>query len=258
MLSHFALRLICGTCLMLAGIPRQTISSGFFRVQMLIVLGLSVLGFLANQSFVAPAESGSVVSLLGLRAGLCIVLGLLAFFGSVFWTLERRKGATRILYTETFLSLVTLGISAVVTNPETFGGIPLLLINDLTGTLLLGGALTGMLLGHSYLTTPTMSISPLSRINLYFGIGAILKGVLCVIVLLIGLKTSLSLTSGTMLALRTLGGIVSPAILSVMTWQILKYKNTQAATGVLFVGVILTFIGELVAAILQQELHLPL
>jgi len=61
-----------------------------------------------------------------------------------------------------------------------------------------------------------------------------------------------------MLALRLLAGILAPLVLSLMTWQILKYKNTQAATGVLFVGVILTFIGELVAAILQHELHLPL
>ena len=90
------------------------------------------------------------------------------------------------------------------------------------------------------------------------GIGAILKGILCTAVLLLGLRTSLSVMTGTMLALRTLAGILSPLILSLMTWQILKYKNTQAATGVLFVGVILTFIGELVAAILQQELHLPL
>lgn len=250
---------------MLAGIPRRTISSGFFRVQMLIVLGLSFLGFLANQSFVTPPQSPSATNLLNLRAILCIALGIIAFLGSVFWTLERRAGATRILLGTTALSLITLAISAVVTNPPVagadslnFGGIPLLLINDITGTLLLGGALTGMLLGHSYLTTPTMSISPLSRINLYFGIGAILKGILCTAVLLLGLRTSLSVMTGTMLALRTLAGILSPLILSLMTWQILKFKNTQAATGVLFVGVILTFIGELVAAILQQELHLPL
>ena len=30
-----------------------------------------------------------------------------------------------------------------------------------------------------------------------------------------------------------------------MVWRILRYRNTQAATGVLFVGVIVTFIGEL-------------
>lgn len=248
---------------MLAGIPRRTISSGFFRVQMLIVLGLGFLAFLANRSFVPPPQSPSTISLLGLRAGLCIALGFIAFLGSIFWTLERRTGATRILFGTTLVSLVTLLISAFVTNSATLGGLPLLFLNDLTGTLLLGGALTGMLLGHSYLTTPTMSIAPLSRINLYFGIGAVLKGILCAAVLLLGLKppltlTSLSLTTGTMLALRLLAGILAPLVLSLMTWQILKYKNTQAATGVLFVGVILTFIGELVAAILQHELHLPL
>ena len=40
--------------------------------------------------------------------------------------------------------------------------------------------------------------------------------------------------------------------------RILKYRNTQAATGVLFVGVILSFIGDMTAALLLQETTLPL
>lgn len=257
MLTHFALRLICGTCLMLAGIPRRTISSGFFRVQMLIVLGLGVLGFLANQAFV-PSGNAESVRLLPWRGGLCVVLSAVAFVGAAFWALERRKGATRILLGMTALSLVTLGLSAVLTAPAGMGGWGMLWLSDLTGTILLGGALTGMLLGHSYLTTPTMSIAPLSTINFYFGIGAVLKGIVCAVVLVTGLKSSPSATVLTWLGLRTIAGILAPIVLSVMTWQILKYKNTQAATGVLFVGVILTFIGEMVAALLQRDLHLPL
>jgi len=43
-----------------------------------------------------------------------------------------------------------------------------------------------------------------------------------------------------------------------MVWRILRYRNTQAATGVLFVGVIVTFIGELSATLVSRELHVPL
>jgi hypothetical protein len=60
------------------------------------------------------------------------------------------------------------------------------------------------------------------------------------------------------LVLRWLAGIVAPLVLAVMVWRILRYRNTQAATGVLFVGVIVTFIGELSATLVSQELHLPL
>lgn len=240
---------------MLVGIPRATISSGFFRVQMLIVLGLACLGFMANQSFPIPGSSGQ---LLGIRSGLCIAIAIVAYLGSVFWTLERRGGATRILFLETLLSLLALGVSSLAINPTLQAGAPWLFLNDLTGTLVLGGALTGMLLGHSYLTTPTMSIAPLSRINFYFGISAVLKGLTCAGGLWMAWNHSPSSTTLTWLLLRVLAGIVGPIVLSLMTWRILKYKNTQAATGVLFVGVILTFIGELAASLLQQELRLPL
>jgi hypothetical protein len=60
------------------------------------------------------------------------------------------------------------------------------------------------------------------------------------------------------LVLRWLAGIVAPLVLAVMVWRILRYRNTQAATGVLFVGVIVTFIGELSATLVSRELHLPL
>ena len=43
-----------------------------------------------------------------------------------------------------------------------------------------------------------------------------------------------------------------------MTIRILRYRNTQAATGVLFAGVILVFLGEMSAALLLAELRHPL
>jgi hypothetical protein len=46
-------------------------------------------------------------------------------------------------------------------------------------------------------------------------------------------------------------------VVCVMVQRILRYRNTQAATGVLFVGVILTFIGELTADLLQRVLSVP-
>jgi hypothetical protein len=61
----------------------------------------------------------------------------------------------------------------------------------------------------------------------------------------------------TWFTLRWLAGIVGPLAISFMAIQILRYRNTQAATGVLFAGVILTFIGEMSAALLYSELRVP-
>ena len=65
-------------------------------------------------------------------------------------------------------------------------------------------------------------------------------------------------THWTWFAMRWLAGILGPLVISIMALHILRYRNTQAATGVLFAGVILTFIGEMSAALLYSELHVPL
>jgi hypothetical protein len=42
-----------------------------------------------------------------------------------------------------------------------------------------------------------------------------------------------------------------------MVHRILSYRNTQSATGVLFVAVILTFIGELTGDLLLRTVRIP-
>lgn len=124
-----------------------------------------------------------------------------------------------------------------------------------------------MLLGHWYLTTPTMSIEPLKRLNLFLGIAGLLR-------LILSATTVFMLSGGAFdsaetrlrwvavpqawLGLRWLAGIIGPLVVCLMVWRILKYRNTQSATGVLFVGVILAFIGDMTAALLLNETKWPL
>jgi hypothetical protein len=124
--------------------------------------------------------------------------------------------------------------------------------------LLLGGAVTGMLLGHWYLTAPTMSIAPLNRLTFYFGGAAVFRLALSAIALALAWQQLSSDTHLVWLGLRWLAGILGPLAVFVATWRILKYRNTQAATGVLFVGVILSFIGEMTASLLFSDLRMPL
>jgi hypothetical protein len=62
-----------------------------------------------------------------------------------------------------------------------------------------------------------------------------------------------STTTWLFLTLRWLSGIVGALALAVMTWQTLKIPNTQSATGILYVGVIVTFLGELLALLLAAQ-----
>ena len=63
---------------------------------------------------------------------------------------------------------------------------------------------------------------------------------------------------GPFLALRWLAGLIGTLVMAGMTWQTLKVPNTQSATGILYAGMILAFIGELTAALLSAESPFPL
>ena len=48
-----------------------------------------------------------------------------------------------------------------------------------------------------------------------------------------------------------------PLALSLVLLRILRYRNTQSATGVLFAGLIVVFMGEMTAALLERDLLVP-
>ncbi|MCH7988667.1 MAG: hypothetical protein IID46_05875, partial [Planctomycetes bacterium] len=156
------------------------------------------------------------------------------------------------------LSTIALLFSATSADQlQTTTGI-LRIFSDLSAASILGGATTGMLLGHWYLTAPTMSIAPLSRLTLFFGIAGALRLVISGIGLLFARGMITEDIHWMWLVLRWAAGVFGPLIIAFMVWRILKYRNTQAATGVLFVGVIICFIGEMTALLLFEELAIAL
>src|SRR5262249_4591865 len=121
------------------------------------------------------------------------------------------------------------------------------LAGDATSAALLGSALTAMLLGHSYLIAPSMSIAPLMRL-----LGA----------LALALAARMALDGGALghwtwghslanlrgdvllwLPVRWGVGLVAPLALTWMAWQTARIRSTQSATGILYVVVIFCFLG---------------
>jgi hypothetical protein len=277
MICQFALRLICGMSLMWALMPRRQVTSGFFRIQNLVVLGLGVLAALT-----AEMGTGQIADVPMPKLGvsdtqrLSILISVAGFAGSVWWTLERRKVGELFGFAVLAMSL------AALTLPQLgHGRISLWAFlwpcSQLLNSAVLGGAFVGMLLGHWYLTAPTMSIEPLKRVNLMLGIAGAARLLLSAFGLYlcfrltpirIGHESDVVLgvfrwveefhsITWIWLALRWLAGILGPLGVSLMVWRILKYRNTQAATGVLFVGVILSFIGDTTAALLLRQIPVP-
>jgi hypothetical protein len=118
---------------------------------------------------------------------------------------------------------------------------------------LLGTAVTAMLMGHSYLIAPSMSLTPLLRL-----LAALLVAILMrIAVASAGLwfwTTEHTLTKlddvTILLPLRWGLGFAGPLVLGAMAWQTARIRSTQSATGILYVVVIFCFLGELISQLL--------
>ena len=272
MIAQFALRLICGMSLMWALMPRREVTSGFFRIQMLVVLGLGVLVTLAAKLAPFDGSLGSEPS-----NAMCLsdqttaiiggIIAVVAFAGSACWTLERKTAGERAGFAIFVTSVLALTLSNLPQAAWSQWPAWFAPLSQLAGAAVLGATVVGMLLGHWYLTSPTMSIAPLTRLNWLLCFAGLARLTMSAVMLGLGLVGQLLWDGGLskfttsvwiFLSVRWIAGVFGPLIVSWMVWRILKYRNTQAATGVLFVGVILAFMGDMTAALLLRETKLPL
>jgi hypothetical protein len=217
---------------------------------MLIVLGLSVLAVVTADQYPFPA-SEPAVSRTWFRVS-AVALCFLSFAGSISWTLERRRGgaifACFILLTS--LSMV-IGFRQGGSLAD-LSGVPAI-ADAVSCAWLLGATTAAMLLGHWYLTATGMSLAPLKQYTLLFAAAAFLRTVVVGGLFWAGRGAEGNWT----LLLLHWGGLVGPLVLAGLTWQILRYRNTQSATGVLYAATILVFMGEMAAALLARSQAIP-
>ena len=259
MITEIALRLVCGMSLTWCIMPRAQVTAGFFRIQMLVTLGLSVLAALT----LPHDESGHRLLSAGALQWLCLLLAMLSFIGSVCWTLARRSSGSVACVVVALLAAATLILATVPFAAGSAAGQLLIAVSELSSAWLFGGVVTAMLLGHWYLTATGMSLDPLIRLTQLLLIAAVLRAVLAGVALVTLPSTSPQDATaegvhGIWLILRWTAGLIGPLILGVMVRRILRYRNTQSATGVLFAAVILVFIGETTASLLFRDFHWPL
>ena len=120
--------------------------------------------------------------------------------------------------------------------------------------------MAAMLLGHWYLNTPGMQLAPLRRLVLLIVVATVLRIAVSGTGVWLELRHASEPETATLLflALRWLAGLVAPLLLAYMTWKTLDIPNTQSATGILYVVVIVTFVGELTAQLISTESLYPL
>ncbi len=239
-LTQFIFRLSFGLALGMALTSPRAVTSGYYRNHLYVLLGLNVLAAMvaitSGQFQVAPASVAAVLS----------------YAGAVLWLYEKPRAGIAVL---AILSAVCLWGAWAATNwqhVDTLLRGMLMAADVLSSGLLLGITMAAMFLGHWYLNSPTMAIAPLERLVVMMGGAAAIRG-LVEAGILANYFAQLTPSSGQLLfiALRWLSGIVGPLVLAVMTYKTLKIPNTQSATGILYVGVIGTFLGELTSLLLN-------
>lgn len=220
----------------MAATDPRAVNTGYFRSTLLVVLGLVVVALLA-----AWNEGGTgLLSLLVLSAAS-------SYLSSTLWQLQRDRMARRLLFVTAALLAATVVLGTWDRAPAAW---LLGLANAAAAAALLGSSMAAMLLGHYYLTAPWMTLTPLYRL-----LGAIFLATAGRLVVALfephGLfSASATLGSGAGLdgwlywTLRWVIGIAGPLILTLLAWRTLKLRHTQAATGMLYVVVILAFLGE--------------
>ena len=248
-LTQFLFRLAFGLAWSMALTPSRFVTSGYYRVHLYVLLGLNV--FLTLIAYSHHSDFALWPPLLG---------AVLSYVGSVIWLYEKRNAGTVLLFLVGLVAIIGALLATrfgVAADPLEIG---LGVLDLITSGLLLGVTMAAMLLGHWYLNTPTMELVPLRRLVALMFTVALARTLLCAIgpVLYGWPEQSPGQVAVAFIVLRWLSGLIGTLVLAVMAWQTLKVPNTQSATGILYVGVIATFTGELAAQLLSVGTLYPL
>jgi hypothetical protein len=239
MIVTFCLRLAFGMIAPLVLLPASVVPPRFFRVQFLAALGLMVVvGLFLGDVGNVPLWIAYAVAVTALVAG------------SVVWHTEEAPLGR--------LSFVVAGLAlgATMVLHRGLGAEPMRIVDDFAAAGMVGSAISAMLMGHSYLIAPAMSIVPLTRL-------------LCCLSVCLGLRIALAcfglwwtrfVSTGTLdqetillLSARWLLGLVVPIVLVWMSWETARIRSTQSATGILYVVTVVVFLGELLSLILVDK-----
>ena len=239
-LSVFALRLAVGMTACLLLLSPAVVNPRFYRVHFLTALGL--IGLAAV--FARGAAGWALWTLL-------IGGVIFALAGSISWFLEKAPGG-RTLIVLTVLAAAGALACLDAADPAGARAPVATALADVTSAAVLGAALTAMLMGHSYLIAPSMSLRPLLLLIAALAIAVAARMTVDILVFWTAGRSMGSLDNETMLLLlvRWLVGFAGVLGLTWMAWQTARIRSTQSATGILYVVVIFCFLGELTSQLL--------
>jgi hypothetical protein len=222
--------------------PVALVPAGFFRVNLLVILGLATAAAVVASGL---PDGGAA----WLPAALAAVV---AWLGSVTWLGEKtRAGRWASWIVAALLAAASLAVAAAAGPSGSLPGAWTAGGEALVSGLVSGLTVHAMLLGHWYLNAPGMRVDALRRmIDLALAAWAV-QGVIALAGLVAGPGIPPGTTAAALLALRWLAGLVGLPVLLVMARKTLEIPNTQSATGILYVACLAAILGELTSQLLR-------
>jgi len=231
-----------GVFLSFGALKQKQIGPNYFRIH---GLGLSLILFIAywlvGHSFLDNATT------------LWFSIFLTCAFGfSLFTGVSTRLSVLSFfLGAICFFGCMTIHLSEIGIGRET----SFLLLNSCLSTLLLGFTMAAMMLGHWYLVQPKLSIDELRRTTLIMIVLLIGRFIFATYqsTMLFSAMNEVALLKylvgvpGVFVLMRYVWGILGSLILSFLVWKTVQIRSTQSATGILYVVVVSTLVGEILS-----------
>lgn len=206
-----------------------------------------------------PRGLAAHLSLRGGMPGTLAVVGALALLANFLFGTFRRPAARAVLLAACAVGVLpVLGTARLPPGDETWQVASRTALGCLGGAVM-GGVNDAMILGHFYLMIKGLPLEALAR-----------SGRWCVGVLfarIVGFALVLAFWPGAddvllgrevvWTAWRVCFGFVGPLTLIFMTRDALRYRHTQAATGILYVAIFFVLMGELAATWLEARTGIP-
>lgn len=254
--TQFCLELGFGILLALAFVPRAPVGTLFYRI-------MGTCAFLPILIAVAASLAWGGASI-GEPAVWSAALAVLSY-PVVSGPIRGVRWAAALAWS---LSFTAIALAAVVARTATLHGAAEILLGTsmamATGTVA-GSVSLAMVLGHWYLTIPTLDVQHLRRLNRVTAVSMagslVLLASTCAVFFrrLDSAETPLFGPRGLFhFGTRLAVGLAMPLLFAWMTASSLDFKNTRSATGILYASTILVLIGAAVSISLQSSYGIPL
>lgn len=251
MLAIFCVRLALGIVFFLPLIWNCLPHARFVRTQFLTALGLLVVASVSSWN---ETDNWS--------RGLLLIGAAFSLAGALAWTLQPAPAGKKIILGELVVLIAVFNLPQLLANDRSKGFAGLQAINEISSAALLGSSMTAMLVGHSYLISPGLSLTPLMRMLVALFVSVGVRAVIAASTFVFWMSSPESF-DGSMevwlwLPVRWLIGLVAPLVFGLMSYSAAKIRSTQSATGILYVSAVCAILGELVGLLLAQQTGLPL